>query len=223
MLRILNPGDTVLDVGAHYGYFTLLAADLVGMEGKVHAFEPTPGTFGVLMSNARGRLNIVTNEVAVWAERADISVTDLGPRLSAFNTAFAPRLSERELLRHKTRQVSVPAISLDNYCTEHGLRPAFVKVDAESSEHYILQGMKWVLGEPRPFVTLEVGDFDLPDVPRSSELVRSMMSNDYVPFEYSDGGLAIHDLRESYEYDNLLFGPSEHPLVELAKRQSKGR
>jgi FkbM family methyltransferase len=223
MLRILNPGDTVIDVGAHYGYFALLAAELVGMDGQVHAFEPTPSTFNVLERNTRDRRNVIANNTAVWSQRADITVTDLGPRLSAFNSVFTPRLGEHELRRSSARRLSVPAVSLDEYCSEHTLRPAFVKVDAESSEHQILQGMTWALNEPRPFVTLEVGDFDLPDVPKSSQLVRTLMSNAYVAFEHDGGGMRIHRPRDAYGYDNLLFGPSEHPVVELMRRHGVGR
>jgi FkbM family methyltransferase len=219
MIRLLNFGDTVLDVGAHYGYFTLLASDLVGLGGQVHAFEPTPSTFGLLLRNADGRSNIVANQAAVWAERQEIAVTDLGFRLSAFNSVFTPRLSERELRRNDGLQVSVEAISLDDYCMEHALRPAFVKLDAESSEYQILQGMKWLLSEPRPLLTLEVGDYDLPDVPSSAELVRTMMSYGYAPFEYTNGCICIHKLREAYGYDNLLFAPMEHPLSDLVRRQ----
>ena len=40
--RLLNPGDTFVDVGANIGYFTLLAAGKVGKKGKVIAFEPWP-------------------------------------------------------------------------------------------------------------------------------------------------------------------------------------
>jgi FkbM family methyltransferase len=220
MLRILGPGDKVLDVGAHYGYFTLLAADLVGMEGEVHAFEPMPDTFDVLKGNVRDRRNIVANELAAWSQRQNLSVLDLGPRLSAFNTVFSPRLRGNGLRRQSSKRISVSAVSLDDYCSERALWPNFVKVDAESAEHHILQGMKWVLSEPRPFVSLEVGDFDLPDVPTSAELVRSMVLHDYVALEYVYGDIELHTPRDSYVYDNLLFGPSEHSLVEHIRKLS---
>jgi len=40
--RIIRPGDVVFDVGAHYGYYTLLSSALAGPQGKVFAFEPSP-------------------------------------------------------------------------------------------------------------------------------------------------------------------------------------
>ncbi len=40
--KVVKPGDVVYDVGAHFGYYTLLASKLVGTEGRVLAFEPSP-------------------------------------------------------------------------------------------------------------------------------------------------------------------------------------
>jgi FkbM family methyltransferase len=49
----VNAGDTVLDIGANIGYYTLIAAKLVGRNGRVHAFEPDPGNFDLLEQNVR--------------------------------------------------------------------------------------------------------------------------------------------------------------------------
>lgn len=45
MLRFLTEGMTFIDIGAHFGFFTLLGSYLVGKSGKVLAFEPTPTTY----------------------------------------------------------------------------------------------------------------------------------------------------------------------------------
>ena len=47
-LRAGRQGDVVLDVGAHFGYFTLLFSRLVGESGRIVSLEPTPSTFAVL-------------------------------------------------------------------------------------------------------------------------------------------------------------------------------
>lgn len=41
-LKAVKPGMKVLDIGAHCGYYTLLASMLAGAKGEVHAFEPNP-------------------------------------------------------------------------------------------------------------------------------------------------------------------------------------
>lgn len=51
--RVLKPGMRVIDVGANYGYFTILAAHLVGTSGQVHAVEPNPETLALLERSLR--------------------------------------------------------------------------------------------------------------------------------------------------------------------------
>ncbi|MCH7605439.1 FkbM family methyltransferase, partial [Patescibacteria group bacterium] len=48
---LISSGMTVLDIGAHVGYYSRLFSELVGPEGKVYAFEPHPPTFALLQRN----------------------------------------------------------------------------------------------------------------------------------------------------------------------------
>ena len=105
------------------------------------------------------------------------------------------------------------AVTLDDYCASLNIHPTFVKIDAESAEYRILQGMARLLKEDRPFVSLEVGDFDIPGVPSSGTLLQAMIGKEYLPFEYADGLIQPHTVGESYQYDNILFVPREHPFA----------
>lgn len=65
--RALRPGMTVLDMGANIGYFSAIAAALVGPSGRLHAFEPAPSCFGQLERNL----------VAFpWARAHDVAIAD---------------------------------------------------------------------------------------------------------------------------------------------------
>ena len=50
-IRLVEPGQTVVDIGMHLGYYTTLFALLVGDQGRVHAFEPTPSTREIALRN----------------------------------------------------------------------------------------------------------------------------------------------------------------------------
>ena len=62
LLQLLKPGHVFVDVGANIGYFSLLAASLVGETGAVFAFEPDPQNFTLLQASAEhnGLAHIVT-------------------------------------------------------------------------------------------------------------------------------------------------------------------
>jgi len=49
--KLVKPGMTVIDVGAHIGFYTFLAARLVGDNGRVYAFEPNPEVYNILVRN----------------------------------------------------------------------------------------------------------------------------------------------------------------------------
>src|SRR6266699_2559349 len=69
--RFLRPGDTFVDVGANIGLFTLIAARLVGPQGRVLSFEPTPETFARLTKNVQtNRLENVSCQQLALSDRA---------------------------------------------------------------------------------------------------------------------------------------------------------
>lgn len=208
LLKLLRPGDVLFDVGAHFGYFSLLGARLTGKKGQVHAFEPMPETFGVLAENTADRGNVSLNQLAVWSKNSDLEIRDYGPRLSAFNSVYAPRVSSKSSRLETARTVTVQAVTLDHYRLATMAAPTFIKIDAESAEHEIVQGMHQLLTYDRPAISIEVGDFDLEGVPTSAELLSSIIEYGYQPFEFTEE-IKPHELRQHYSYNNILLMPKE--------------
>jgi SAM-dependent methyltransferase len=64
---LVRPGDIVYDIGAHYGYYTLLASELVGASGKVFAVEPCPRNLAFLRRHIalNGCSNVQVLELAI--------------------------------------------------------------------------------------------------------------------------------------------------------------
>lgn len=69
LLRLLKPGMTFVDVGAHIGEYVLLAAAVVGREGNVHAFEPDPRNYRLLERNVKinNLTSVHLNQCAVYS------------------------------------------------------------------------------------------------------------------------------------------------------------
>jgi FkbM family methyltransferase len=202
MLANITSGQRVFDVGAHYGYFSRLASTLVGPTGSVHCFEPTPRTYDVLAQNTADLGNVVCNAAAVWHSAGKVRLSDFGPTMSMFNSLMAPRMGGR-MHRVPESTVDVTAVTLDEYAISVG-PPDFVKIDAESAEWSVLQGMTAILCGAKPTLTLEVGDFDVEGAATSRTLLEHVIDHGYVPYEYVDGHIREHTLRQSYGYDNIL-------------------
>src|SRR5258706_1908105 len=210
LVKYLKPGMTFFDVGAHFGYFTLLASHLVGDRGQVHSFEPTPGTFQVLRGNTIHRANVRLNPLAVYSGEATLTFTnyELCP---SFNTMGRGNVPDALKHRLQASEYQVQATSLDQYVASSGATPDLIKLDAEGAEVDIFKGMEHVMTTIRPMITLEVGDINADDVGKSRALVELFMSRGYQPWEYDPAtqAAAPHTLRDRYDFDNLLLLPSK--------------
>jgi len=153
--NMLRPADTVLDVGAHIGYYSLLAAERVGPTGVVHAFEPVEENLATLLSSARlnGYQNIVGRCAGV-SDKSGGSITVTAPigAPSPGSASMWRRVDER------TVSYSAPTVGLDDYVAEHRIdRIAFLKMDVEGAEPLVLRGADRLLRRPDgPAVLCEI-------------------------------------------------------------------
>jgi FkbM family methyltransferase len=209
VLNKLKPGMIFFDIGAHFGYFSLLASLVVGNGGQVHSFEPTLTSFNILKENISGKKNVFLNNCAVFSEKKTIFFNDYGLRYAAFNSLFTPRLPQNELPGIKNKTYAVECIPIDSYVEANGVLPDFVKIDAESAEYQILQGMEKTIKKCSPMITVEVGDLTQ-GVTLSRNIIEFLVSKDYQPYEYKEGRIELHVVKDGlYKYDNLLFLPRE--------------
>ncbi|OGG85492.1 hypothetical protein A2392_03330 [Candidatus Kaiserbacteria bacterium RIFOXYB1_FULL_46_14] len=203
-INFLKKGDVFFDIGAHVGYYTMLARELVGETGSVHSFEPTPRTFSSLLENIKDFKNVTANNAAVFNEETEIEFVDYGPKYSAFNS-YKKRNGEDMEFLGEPEVVLAKTISLDNYCREGSIRPTLVKIDAEGAEYMILQAMTDIIANVRPIITIEVaGDEEWKD--NCVKSIKLLQSNGYECFESTlEGQLKTHRPQATYTYENLIF------------------
>jgi FkbM family methyltransferase len=152
IVRLVQPGWTCADVGAHRGVFTRLLADLVGDAGRVVAFEAHPDNARRLRDSLPGavRERVVVENLAVSdgsAERVSLH-PGRGHASEEWNIVGADLAG-----RPTPAELEVGATSLDSYFTERPLH--FVKLDAEGAEADVLRGMRRLLRDRRPTLAVE--------------------------------------------------------------------
>lgn len=149
-----------IDVGASYGYYSLLLSRCVGDFGLVYAFEPDPDSLLRLARNLE--LNHVRNVTLLPYALSDNTHADLwtvNPNepwdnkiVSPAESAALPNLNTRPI-------VSIPIdIMLESF---RGKRIALIKIDVEGSEVSVLRGAEKLLQEHRPTIVIELHSADL--------------------------------------------------------------
>lgn len=139
---VLGPDSAFIDCGANIGYWSVLGAELIGVEGRVLAVEASPTTAAWLRENARlngDSFRVV--EAAVWGTSGDIleiavdaarhSWASVDPRITPAlkGAGFTSTLVETITIDDAVRQVSTTAPDL-----------IAIKIDVEGSEEQAIQG-----------------------------------------------------------------------------------
>lgn len=183
--RALRPGQVVFDVGCNVGFYSLVAARLVGPTGEVHAFEAIPEIAHEVQVNARrNRLgNVHVHAVAV----TDVEGT---VELLRSRSPGGATVSADDVPRDLTETFPVPAVTLDAV-VQRGTAPLpnFVKIDVEGAELPVLAGMAAILREARPVVVCEVDDLCAARATDKFEAVRG---------ELVGNGYSVEALERSY-------------------------
>ena len=188
----LKPGDTFIDVGAHVGFFTLIASVMVGQTGRVLAFEPEPRNAESLRQNlALNRTQNVTliNAVAGDSEGQVTFYENLDndgghalwpPGLHPFNAKT--RLSPQPTM--------VPQVTIDQTLRRAGLGGASVmKIDTEGAEVRVARGARACLSQSSlRLVICEHNRFGLTALGATTcELIREFYADGFKAFATEDG------------------------------------
>ncbi|MDZ4683943.1 MAG: FkbM family methyltransferase [Planctomycetaceae bacterium] len=142
--RLVDPGNTVVDVGANIGYTTQLAALLAGPRGKVVSFEPHPELFQLLRRNCEPLLKRSCTP--------DLHQLALGQETGVGSLSIGESFSHNDGTSHivsvpDKNSIPVDIRSLDSIARE--LDISLLKIDVEGGEFAVLQGAELTLAAGR--------------------------------------------------------------------------
>jgi FkbM family methyltransferase len=225
LTSVLRDGDTFVDVGTHVGFFSSLAASLVGADGRVVSFEPEARNFGQLNDHValNGFSNVDRVNAAVGAEEGQAEFWVNADNDGGHALWNVGKHGYNQLSRQRENRQVVPVTTLDSHFAKAGLRiPKLIKIDAEGCELGVLKGAGALLARGVPYVICEINHFALEQMGTSEAELRAFMSG----YGYQTNALnpetgEIVPLRPdqrvvSNNVFNLLFTHTSAPLIGAA-------
>ena len=230
---LVQPTDTVLDIGANIGCTSLLFGDLAR---KVYSFEPSPTTHRWLIENVqRAKLNNV--------EPLNLG---LGKDAGTFELTFAPNNRSGGFVSnltnasegHQVEQITIA--KGDDFIRERQIAKVdFIKIDVEGFEQSVIEGLAETIARDQPIVALELNHwclnaFQRTSVPDFFDFLRSVfpylyavdmrytsnlrdrLQRELLPFLYDKKDAKnLHDQNAAYHvmYRHILHGSSYPTLV----------
>jgi len=144
-----NDINVVYDIGAHVGYYSLLASKFINQKGRVYAFEPNPRNVYYIKRHLQ--INNIRNVKIVEAAVCD-NTTDL-----FFDNSFSSSMG-----KIGNKGIQVNGISLDYFVFElKNPIPQLIKIDIEGAENKALMGAKRLLTDYKPTIFLSTHGYDL--------------------------------------------------------------
>jgi len=153
--KLIKKGNTIVDIGGNFGWYSCHFAHLVGETGKVHVFEPTN-----IIDDLKN--NLILNEFAGRCELNKIALGNETGSATLFipkklGTAFASLRKHNNQNSDDAINFSVNIEKLDDYVLANKIdKIDFIKIDIEGAEYLALKGAEMILEKYKPMILLEI-------------------------------------------------------------------
>lgn len=155
--QFVKPGMRVIDIGANIGYFSLLAAQIVGNNGAVYSIEPNMDNCKLLQASK----NLNKFEQISILQVAASDTTSLLTLNTSYSNGTTSTLSQNAEILMASR--TVPAIKIDSYkIFDAGVD--FIKIDIEGAEYRALKGASRLIERCKPVIVSEFSPTAMPSV-----------------------------------------------------------
>lgn len=156
LIKQVQPGNIFLDVGAHYGYYSMLFAHLTGNSGRVFSIEPSKNTFKILQKNTSHLAAIQCFNMAASNTNQSVKFYEFPILYSEYNTTDNTQFfHESWYENNRPTKVMIEACLLDEFMEKHHFKPDFVKIDVEGAESKVIEGGHQFFEQENPTIIME--------------------------------------------------------------------
>lgn len=219
MRRVLKPGMTAVDIGAHAGRYTRAMALLVGPEGRVLSVEPSPASAARLRVMARLRRldNVAVEQVAASDADAHATLNEYDEPRSSWSTLGRP--DNQANPADPASAIPVAATSrvrterLESLAAAHGIdRIDYLKIDAEGAEPGVVRGLGRLLDRAKvEHIQFEVSSKTIEGMGESAKAIfDELLRRNYRVHTITDAGGLGDEVRDSHAWHQQFIALAPH-------------
>ncbi len=168
--------DRFVDVGAHVGFFSLLAAHFSPGEVPIQSFEPSRAAFALLSQNTKAHQRITVTQAAIGKAEGTATFHEFGHGWAEYSSLvlenYPPAL--RQTLEKEKTDYEVPVQTLDSLLQPGGggANRVLIKIDTEGNELAVLEGAQQLLQSERYDLAIEFLDNGNESYRRAEQMLR---------------------------------------------------
>lgn len=212
MINTLTPEDTFIDIGAHYGYYSILAAKLIGKNGHVFSIEPSPQSFSILLKNQNLWKDIQVFNSGMSDEKTTLTFYQFPNYYSEYNSFDISQYQDAQWFSHNPpKEIKIESTTLDDFILEKNSIPTFIKIDVEGFEDKVISGGKSFLSIHAPIVVMEFVSSQRHNEPH--QIAQALLSDMGYQAFIMDENADLHPVddinayltQNNFESDNIVF------------------
>jgi len=162
--RLINKGETVIDIGSNLGYYSILFARWVGNEGKVYSVEPVSIYNKIFEEKARKYRNITLFPYALGNEEKDVELVSVVSS-GYLRTGLAHiHNSEKEDAKQTYGFRVQSQMKIASELFKDIAKINYIKIDIEGDELLVLTDMKELIQKHKPIIQVEMNDHRVTDL-----------------------------------------------------------
>ena len=212
-IQLSENSDNIFDIGANTGIYAILSK-VYNEDAMVYAFEPQPNIFDVFQKNINlNKYNIIAEKAALSNTIGDLPFYNYGSQtFSESNTTAGSLNKDWRSDRFDHQSIIVPVMKLKNYIETNNISKIdLMKIDVETHEYQVLDGMGKYLNQFRPIIILEVISPDL-----GLEIDSLFKNLDYIYLNITESGdiVNVKTLGGNTDYNHLLCPKEKIHIIE---------
>jgi FkbM family methyltransferase len=206
--NLLTKDMTVVNIGANIGYYTLIAANIIGPNGRVFAFEPEPENYKLLLKNIKenGYKNIIPIQAAVSDKQGTLKLF-----LDKFNLGN-PSLAEQNI-EESNGYIDVETNKLDNFIEKYSrdMKVDLIQMDTQGCEGLILDGASKIMLKNKLRIIMEFWPYGLSNLGTDASVLLKKIES---------YGFKIRIIDETNKRISSLLSKN---IIDMCKSMSNGR